>query len=238
MRADGAMTVLPLTLREFASREALAESLAGAIGAALDKAIAARGRALIAVSGGTTPVMLFRTLSRAAIDWPRVTITLVDERFVEPSLERSNEGLVRRNLLDGPAASARFVPLYHSAPDAPDAYRKTEEALKKLAWPLDVAVLGMGNDGHTASFFPDANNLADLLDPAQPGDLRYVEAPSAVETRFSLSLPRLAEARLLALHIEGAEKRKVLASILGGAELPVRAVLKNTPSPVEVYWAP
>ena len=231
------MTTVSVTFREFASRQSLAESLAEQVAATLADAIAARGRALIAVSGGTTPVLFFRALSRAGLDWSRVTVTLVDERFVEPSSERSNEGLVRRTLLQGPAAAARFVPLYRTAPDAPDAFRETADELSGLEWPLDIAVLGMGGDGHTASFFPDAPNLGDLLDPDGGGDLKYVTSPSAVETRLTLSLARLAAARFIALHIEGEAKRKVLASVLEGEKLPVRAVLEQARRPVEVFWA-
>jgi 6-phosphogluconolactonase len=232
------MTTVSVTFREFPSRQALAEALAEKVAATLAAAISTRGRALIAVSGGTTPELFFRQLSKASIDWSRVTVTLADERLVEPSSERSNEGLVRRTLLQGPAAAARFVPLYRTAPDAPDAFRETADELASLNWPLDVAALGMGGDGHTASFFPDAPNLADLLDPAGGADLDYVTSPSAVETRFTLSLARLASAGFIALHIEGEAKRKVLASVLEGEKLPIRAVLDHAHRPVEVFWAP
>ena len=117
------MPDLPHRMYDFASRQALADTLAAAIADRLAAGIAARGQASLAVSGGTTPTLLFAALATTAIDWARVTITLVDERFVEPTSPRSNEGLVRRALLQGPARAATFVPLYRHAPDAADAIR-------------------------------------------------------------------------------------------------------------------
>ncbi len=232
------MPDLPHRMHDFASRQALADTLAAAIADRLAAGIAARGQASLAVSGGTTPALLFAALATTAIDWARVTITLVDERFVEPTSPRSNEGLVRRALLQGPARAATFVPLYRHAPDAADAVRESDAALGALSWPLDVVVLGMGTDGHTASFFPDAPDLARLLDPSAPNILHLVTAPSAGEPRLTLTLPCIASARFIALHIEGAEKRDVLARVLDGAARPIGAVLKAAARPVEIYWAP
>lgn len=233
------MTVLPHQLHEFASRQALASELAGTIAARLAAALTGRGKATIAVSGGTTPALLFEELSDADLDWSRVTVTLVDERFVEPTSPRSNEGLVRRNLLKNAAASARFIPLYRHAPDAPDALRESDEELETLSWPLDVVVLGMGGDGHTASFFPDASNLAHLLQPGHGGFLRMVSSPSAGETRLTLSIDRIISAHFLVLHIEGQDKRGVIELALDGATTPpIAAVVRQAETPVEIYWAP
>ena len=233
------MAGLPHHLHEFPTRQDLAQALSDAITARLSAGIATRGEATIAVSGGTTPALLFETLSRADLDWSRVSVTLVDERFVEPSSPRSNEGLVRNKLLQGAAASARFVPLYRPAPDAPDALRHSEAELERLRWPADVVVLGMGTDGHTASFFPDAPSLPQLLQPGQGGLLRLVDSPSAGETRLTLSIDPITSARFLALHIEGPEKREVLRSVLEGrANPPIRAVIAHSATPVEIYWAP
>lgn len=225
--------------REFSSGEELAHALAGKVAAQLREAISARGNASLAVSGGTTPAKFFQALSNEKLDWSRVTVTLVDERFVEPSSPRSNQKLVEENLLRGPATAARFVPLYRSEPDAPDAIRKAAADLEKLPWPLDVVVLGMGTDGHTASFFPDAANLPDLLDPQSPDILKMVSAPSAGETRITLALPPIVSARSIVLHIEGASKREVLEVALAGRSAPpVRAVFDHAGTPVEIFWAP
>ncbi len=147
---------LAYELHIFQSRAELAETLAGTIAAKLSTAIAARGTGFIAVSGGSTPALLFAELSRATIDWKSVIVTLIDERLVPPDQPRSNAKLVADKLLQGPAAAARFVPLYHGTDDGEEAAARARAELGKLPWPLDVAVLGMGGDGHTASFFPDA----------------------------------------------------------------------------------
>lgn len=224
--------------RVFASPEALAEGLADAVAAALAAAIARQGVALLAVSGGTTPKRFLAALSRRDLDWTRVTVTLVDERFVPEDSPRSNAGLVRGTLLTGAAAAAPFVPLYRAVGDVDTAARLAGSTLASLPWPLDVVVLGMGTDGHTASFFRDATDTA-ALDPASPATVVAVHAESAGEPRLTLALPRLASARFIALHIEGAEKRAVLEKALSSAPaLPVRRVFDHAKHPVQVYWAP
>ena len=223
----------------FADRPELAAALAGHVAARLTKAVAERGTALLAVSGGTTPARFFAALSSIPIAWNKVTVTLIDERFVPASSPRSNAGLVAANLLQNAAAAARFVPLYHEAASIESAAASDSEALKALAWPLDVAILGMGADGHTASFFPDADNLPELLDPSSQRIVLPVHAQSAGEPRLTLSMARIVAAGFLALHIEGEEKRTAFDGAMGpGAKKPIRKVLDASPIPVEVFWAP
>jgi 6-phosphogluconolactonase len=223
----------------FADREDLAAALAGQIAARLTNAITQRGSALLAVSGGTTPAKMFAALSAIPIAWDKVTVTLVDERFVPASSPRSNAGLVAANLLQNKAAAARFVPLYHEAASIEDAAACDSEALRSLAWPLDAVVLGMGDDGHTASFFPDADNLSALLDPSSQRIVLSVHAPSGGEPRLTLSMARIIAAGFIALHIEGEDKRTAFDGAMGpGAAKPIRKVLEAAPIPVEVFWAP
>lgn len=224
---------------EAPSAERLAAMLSDAVAARLKDAVARTGGAAIAVSGGTTPKRFFQALSAADLDWKNVTVTLVDERFVEEASPRSNARLVRDNLLRGKAAAARFEPLFRAQESIAEAAREASLALAELAWPLDVVVLGMGADGHTASFFPDAPDLDRILDPKAAGIVRVVDAPSAGEPRLTLALPRLASARFLALHIEGAAKRTVIDSVLDGtAHPPIASVLEHAGTPVEIFWAP
>ncbi|MBB6011418.1 6-phosphogluconolactonase [Aquamicrobium lusatiense] len=227
----------------FSDREALAETLADRVAETLSAAIERRGAGFLAVSGGTTPGRFFAALSSRPIAWDKVTVTLVDERFVPPSSPRSNAALVADTLLRNAASAARFAPLYHAADSAADAAIAAEAELATLPWPLDAAVLGMGTDGHTASFFPDADTLPDLLDPHNARIVLPVEAASAGEPRLTLSMPRLTGAGFLALHIEGAEKRAVFeaamqAAIQGDDRKPIRAVIEASPRPVNVFWAP
>jgi 6-phosphogluconolactonase len=224
---------------EFASREELAGALASAVADVLRAAIEKRGTALLAVSGGNTPGMFFRELSRQELDWDSVTATLVDERFVPEDSPRSNARLVRENLLQDKAAAARFAGLFSDTNTVEDAADGASERLSRLPLPLDAVILGMGTDGHTASFFPDAGNLESLLDLSAAAIVAPVHAASGGEPRLTLTLARIVEAGFVALHIEGAEKRRVLETALGTEKhLPVRAVLDRTPQPVQVFCAP
>lgn len=224
---------------DFSNRADLARALADRVASRLSDAIARRGSALLAVSGGSTPALFFHELSARDIDWKKVTVTLIDERFVDPDSPRSNAGLVMRNLLTDRAEAAKFVPLYRATATVEDAAQAAQKDLRALPLPLDVAVLGMGADGHTASFFPDAKNLVDLIDPAGSSLLLPVHAESGIEPRLTLTLPVIAAAGLLVLHIEGWEKQQVLERALDGdRKLPIGAVLRSASSPVQIYWAP
>lgn len=223
----------------FATRSELAAGLAGRVAGLLAKAVAERGTALLAVSGGTTPAKFFAALSEVPIPWDKVVVTLIDERFVPAASPRSNAGLVRANLLRNAAAAARFAPLYQETAGIEDAADKADAALRALPWPLDVAILGMGADGHTASFFPDADDLATLLDPSSDRIVLPVHAQSAGEPRLTLSLAPIVKAGFVALHIEGEEKRQAFEQAMGAQTVrPIRAVIDAAPKTVEVFWAP
>ena len=213
--------------RIFETREALAEALARDVADELTVAIAIKGTATLAISGGSTPKLFFEKLSGIDLPWPRVSVTLVDERQVPDTSERSNARLVREHLLQNKAAAANFIPLAGN-PDA------------EKAPPFDVAILGMGNDGHTASFFPGGDRLAEALDHNGSARLLEINAPGAGEPRLTFTLPVLEAAGRLKLHIEGAEKKDVLRKALGHGpteDMPVRAVLRSA-APMTLYWCP
>ena len=215
-------------MREFVNSERLAAALADAVGSALRARLARDELAVLAVSGGTTPVKFFQALSARQLDWSREVVTLVDDRCVPEASERSNARLVKMHLLQNAAARATFLPLVGTA----------ESAITALPLPLAAAVLGMGLDGHTASFFPGGDRLAAAL--ASHHLLETISAPGAGESRVTLTLAPLLGADFLALHIEGAAKLKALETAIqpGSAEdMPVRAVLARQPGP-EIFWCP
>lgn len=193
-----------------------AETLAAIVAGQLGEALASRGRATLAVPGGSTPAAFLRELSGAAIDWARVDVLLTDERMVPESDARSNSAMLRTNLLQGNAAAARLWPLIPPGDDiAP-------------LLPLDVCVLGMGTDAHIASLFPGADKLAEALDPDCPANVLMIQAPTAPEPRLSLTARVLTGARHLHLLITGADKEATLAKAQtpGPAlDAPVRAIL-------------
>jgi 6-phosphogluconolactonase len=231
-----------LELHPFNDPLALAEALAHSIADDLRAAIDARGIASLALSGGNTPRALMQALALQVLDWPRVVVTLVDERWVPESSERSNAALVRKNLLQGAAAGARFMPLYRDKPEPEDALAEIESDLAGLPLPFDALVLGMGNDGHTASFFPGGDRLADALDPGTTSKVLPMRAPDAGEPRITLTLPPILTAHHLYLHIEGAAKQHVLGDAVTGTgpgtDYPVRSVLRHTTSPMQVFYSP
>ncbi|MBB4010186.1 6-phosphogluconolactonase [Allorhizobium taibaishanense] len=229
------------SLHTFENGAALATALAGRVAEALKAAIAASDAASLAVSGGSTPKAFFEALSLEDLDWSKVSVTLVDERFVPEDHPRSNHLLVATHLLKNKAAEAEFVPLYAPEDSIEAAAAVATDAVSDLGTPLDVVILGMGSDGHTASFFPGGDNLEDALDLELPPRVITMQASGAGEPRLTLSFSSLADAGLLILHIEGEEKQAVLEKALAGedeAEMPIRAVLSRAETPVDIYWAP
>ncbi|QQR38203.1 6-phosphogluconolactonase [Devosia rhizoryzae] len=226
--------------RSFADKATLAKELAASVADRIRAAIAERGTAAIAVSGGSTPGKFFSVLGKTKdIDWDKVIVTLVDERWVDETSDRSNALLVNEKMLQGPAATARFFPLYSGGDEPTDAaVAKTNALMAELPKPFAAVILGMGNDGHTASFFPGGDTLHQAL--TAEGPTLAIRAPGAGEPRITFTLPRLLETDGLYLHIEGDEKASVLDAALGDgpvADMPIRAVLRSN-APVTVYWCP
>ena len=238
---DRRMATSAFVEHRFADRESVADALALAVAEDLRGAIAARATATLAVSGGTTPALFFRRLALQALDWAGVVVTLCDERWVPPGHDRSNARLVRENLLRGAAEAARFVPLYTDAPDPESGLAEVGARIDALPMPFDVVTLGLGLDGHTASWFPGGDHLAAALDPNGTAKVLPMRAPDAGEPRITLTLPVLAVARRSYLHFEGSDKLTVFERVIRGdgafAASPLRAMLRNSTTPLEVYWS-
>lgn len=225
----------------FADTAELASRLASDVATQLSQAIAARGTASMAVSGGSTPKRFFEALSGHDIAWDRVTVTLVDERFVPADHPRSNHLLVATHLLKDKAAGAIFLPLYQDVADALQAAAIASTKAEDIGNPFDVAILGMGTDGHTASFFPGGNHLARAIADDTPRGVMTMMAEGAGEERLTFTFSSLHDARFLVLHIEGDGKKVVLDQAEAGTdelEMPIRAMLNRAASPLEIYWAP
>jgi 6-phosphogluconolactonase len=232
---------MTFTMNEFKDGAELASALADEVARRLAGAIYARDSASIAVSGGSTPKRFFEELSKKELAWDKVKVTLVDERFVPADNPRSNHLLVATNLLKNQAEAATFVPLYYDAATIEEAAKKATEKTAGLDRPFDVVILGMGGDGHTASFFPHGDNLERALDPTGLNGVLTMQAPGAGEERLTFSFSSLADARFLALHIEGEEKKATLEKAKAGddeTEMPIRAMLNRAATPVDIYWAP
>ena len=235
------MTTAEPSAMRYPDLDTLSRSSSAGIAANLRAAISARGQASLVVSGGRSPVTLFDSLREQPLDWSRVCVTLADERWVAPSDPSSNERLVRENLLQGLAAAARFTSLKNAAATPALGAAEAWQAIAAMPRPFDVVLLGMGDDGHTASLFPHSPNLAEGLDvSAAPGCLALT-APAPPTERISLNLAALLNSRRILVIITGESKwhTYIAASQAGPAELmPVRAVLRQHQTPVNVIWAP
>ncbi|MBI1731790.1 MAG: 6-phosphogluconolactonase [Gammaproteobacteria bacterium] len=231
---------------EFRSREEMYAALAAEVEAGLGRLLAQVPAAGLVATGGTTAPPIFERLSGAALDWHRLTVTLSDERWVAPVHEASNEKMVREKLLSGAAGAARFIPLYEAGNDTPEAAEHAcHQRLCAMPWESALCMLGMGRDGHVASLFPLAAALNDALDPRFDRLCKAVRPLSAEiagpHPRMSLTFAALARVRHIHLLITGDDKRAAFNRACGAGaenEMPVRAILRQSGTPVSVYWAP
>lgn len=228
-----------MDLFEFENTSAQDAELVSKVVDLLSMAIEQHGSASLVVSGGRTPKGFFHLLSQEFLDWSKVTVTLADERWVDADHKDSNEKLVQENLLINEACVARFVALKNPATSAQAGETSIDQDLSAIGR-FTLVILGMGDDGHTASLFPGSEALNIGLDMESGRQCLAVQPLDAPHERMSMTLPRLLDSEQIIVHISGENKGKVLAMADGGDdrfELPIRAVLQQTITPVSVYWA-
>ncbi|MCB6185292.1 6-phosphogluconolactonase [Leeia sp. TBRC 13508] len=213
-------------------------AIAKAIAQQLSATLANQDSAVIAVSGGKSPVPVFEQLREMELPWDRVIVTLVDERWVPESDSGSNAALVRTHLLQGQAASATFIPMFGSEASASDAESRLNATFTHLGLPFSVVVLGMGDDGHTASLFPASPALDAGLANDAPICLAQVGAVAPTD-RMSLTLPAINQAGKVFLQFAGSAKKAVFdkACEAPSKTWPVSFVLCDTAADVEVFYA-
>lgn len=224
--------------KSFDSQAALASQLADRIAEQLQSAIDARGKASLVVSGGSTPLALFELLSHKAIEWSDVYITLADERWVDVESDDSNEKLVREHLLQHRAAAAKFRGLKNMFATAEAGVEMAIEQLANFPKPFDVVVLGMGNDGHTCSWFPCSQEIEQAL--TTEALCLAVNPGAAPHGRMTISKQGILASRQIYLHIVGEQKLSVYRQALENEDakaMPIRAVLGQHSTPVDVYWS-
>ena len=219
-----------MNLVTYPDRDMMFVDLASKIAGEIEAALFHEDTVTLAVPGGTTPGPVFDELCAADLDWSRVRILLTDERRVPADHERSNERLLRERLLTSRAAAAEFVRLVPEGEDA-----SAEIARLTAILPLNVVLLGMGADMHTASLFPGSPQLAAALDRHAP-PLMLVDAPEGLEPRITLTAPVLTGAMSVHVLIAGDDKREALekARKAKPLEAPVAAILGDA----DVHWAP
>lgn len=227
-----------MQLNHFNDSDRLNEQFVSDIITILSEAIEKRGQGYLVVSGGSTPKALFQKLAQADLNWQRVTITLSDERYLPPTEADSNENLVRRYLLQDKAANARFISLYSDKATQAERLNDIENRLKPLP-EFDIVILGMGEDGHTASLFPCSDEINHGLHDERRIVLN-VQPKTAPYARVSLSKHRLLKSRHVFLHLIGEKKLAVLNLALAAGEaiaMPIRAFLQHPGTDVQVMFA-
>jgi 6-phosphogluconolactonase len=234
---------MPINLHQFDHRETMLDALYREFTDAIETALERDSSATLLLSGGSTPVPLYRRLSAAPLDWGKIHVALVDERWVGADHEASNERLLRESLLEDRAAVASFTAMKNDAATPFDGVQACNREYARLPLPHTVCLLGMGADGHTASLFPKAKGLTEALAAEQhcaPILAHRSEVTGERLERMTMTPWSMLQSEKLILLITGADKMEVLqqARTPGDIELmPIRRFIDAEIS-LEVYWAP
>jgi len=202
------------------------------------------GRATLFVSGGRSPAALYQALSQCSLEWSKVTVALVDERWVDETSEFSNAAFIGKHLLQGQAAAASFVGMKNSANSALEGAALCNEHYANIRGPWSLCLIGMGPDGHFASLFPAAQGLSEALDLQHAPLCSVIQAKSSDVTgsnteRMSLSLKGILKSDKPILIISGTEKLGVYQRAVASHDstnLPVSALLQH--DSLDVYYCP
>jgi 6-phosphogluconolactonase len=223
---------------EYGSREEASGAVAETISSRVSARLATKEDAAIVVSGGSTPRRAFELLGCKDFDWSRLHIVPSDERWVEPSAEDSNERMIRESLLADRGVDAQLLTMFAANSAIDDRCRELSEQLRTLPLPFSVSLLGMGEDGHFASLFPDAANLDKGLQQESSDWCMPVSTAASPHPRISLTLSALLNSEEILLLIFGDKKRHVLEQASkDSGNYPVAQLLKQNTTPVRTFWA-
>ena len=225
----------------FASREAMAARVADLVEVTISSCRSTGEKGALAVSGGSTPRALYEDLAKRNLAWPQTRLTLVDERWVPADHPRSNEAFIRRAF--SAADNVPITGLYNGAATPRDGAVDANKILGEYKSPFDAVVLGMGDDGHTASWFPHAEGLETALGGSEPVCAIRAEKSDVTGEevdRITLTLSAIKDARIIILLIAGEAKRDAFERAREPGpveEMPVRAIMRERPD-MWVCWAP
>ena len=227
---------------DYEDADELADAIAGDVQFIIESALDARGAAVIALAGGKTPLPAYQKLAGAKLDWKRVTIIPTDERIVPLGDALSNVTALGRTFLP---KGARVVPVVPQATSDYKAAGRSMDALcQDLHWPLDLCLLGVGADGHTASIFPGPDFDEALAGPRERRALGVLPEPLPKEApvpRVTLSREGIVTARALMIAVTGRDKRDVIERAIAqgpSSTVPIGRVLADAELPVDIHWAP
>ena len=230
------------TLKEFPSSALMEAAAADYITDKIQQSLEAHSAARLLLSGGSSPKPIYESLSRKDLAWGQVTVGLVDERWVAPNHKGSNEAFIKNTLLQNKAQLANFIPMktdHNTAKEAADAVSLSYS--QNFTAPY-ISVMGMGLDGHTASWFPNADDLNHALD-MNSGDFTCAFDASGCEvagnfpSRMTMTLPAVMRSEEIILLIAGEAKRAVFEQAANAPlfDAPVKSLLNAVPRLI-VFW--
>lgn len=198
-------------------------------------------RARIALSGGSSPAPAYQAFAAMDLDWSRVDVGLVDERWVDIDHQGSNEAMIRHALRAAQGVTIFGMKTPHAMPLEAE---PTLDPIYQNLRPFDVVVMGMGPDAHTASWFPGSPQLTNCLDIDASATMLGVDASAAPVAgdypwRMTMTLPPVAEAAHIVFLLFGADKKEVLHTAINTpvTQAPIRAVLEASLERCVVFWA-
>lgn len=219
----------------------MADAVAGDAEFIIDSAIDARGAAVIALAGGKTPMPVYERLAKAKIDWKRVTILPTDDRLVPMGDALSNITAIAKIFLP---KGVRVLPITsEAAADYKAAGRAADARLQDIHWPLDLCLLGVGADGHTASIFPGPDFDEAVSGPKERravGVMPDPLPPEAPVARVSLTRAAIVSARAVMIAVTGQAKRDIIERAINDGPLspyPIGRVLADAELPVDIHWS-
>ena len=225
---------------DYDSVDEMADAVAGDIGFIIESALDARGEALIAVPGGKTPLPIYERLAKAKLNWKKVTIIPTDERLVPLTDEKSNIRAIAQAFLP---TGARVFPIGSEISDYKLAGNSANAKLADLKFPLDLAWLGVGGDGHTASIFPGPD-LDEALNAPKGrhavGVMPDPLPPEAPVARVTLTRSAILSARTVLITVTGEEKKEMLEGAIADGQssmLPIGRVLAEAEQPIDIHWS-
>jgi len=231
--------------KKFSTRDKLFSAVAKRCEEQLKTSTEKNGQASFIIPGGTTPAPAFKKLANSNLDWKNITIAQSDERWVEPVHPQSNQGLTAKTLLIDNASVAGYIAMKNTALSTNEGLAECNQAYHELGSPFSLTMLGMGLDGHIASLFPGSKEIAQGLDlsnknPCIAIDAHGCEVAGDYPNRMSLTMAAILKSELIILLLTGKEKLDVIQSAQTNnqpLEQPVAAILNQTQTPVEIYWA-